>query len=424
MNILGYEVNISKLLNVDAKKPTGGGIADRITQQQLVRSKSDVAKWRGALAEAESKKRPTRVNLLGIYQDVVLDTHLTAVTDQRKNKVLAKGFKMLADDGSENEEATKLLKKEWFERFLNLSLDAKMYGFSLIEFGSIVEDQFTDIKSVPREYVIPELGQVRLSLGGSKTIDYNRPPLSNWSLFVGSTTDLGLLNKATPIIQWKRLVQATWAEFNELYGVPLRIGRTDTRDPEARQNMEQMLDQLGSSAWGLFDEDDNIEIINGGKVGGQGTFKDFISLADEQISKLVLGQTMTTDDGGSRSQAEVHADTLASYTGADLRWVEYLVNNKLIPFLENLGFNFGGATFTYDHSERLSLIEQFDIDRDLLQSYTIPAEYITAKYGTPVEEKVIDPNTAPPTNTTIVNELGDLYKGFLKHEEGCSCGNC
>ena len=422
MRILGYD--ISKIVNVDTNKPTGGSVKDRITKQQLTRGKSDVAKWRSSLAEAESATRPNRINLLRIFQDVVLDTHLTAVMDQRKNKVLARGFKMLNVDGSENEEATQLLKTEWFERFVNQSLDAKFYGYSLIEFGAIVEDQFTSVSTVPREYVIPEFGQVKLSLGGSKVIDYTKPPFSNWTMFVGSTTDMGLLNKATPIIQWKRLVQATWAEYNELYGVPLRIGRTDTRDPQARQNMEQMLDQLGSSAWGLFDEDDHIEIINGVKVGGHGTFSAFIDLADEQISKLIIGQTMTTDEGSSKSQAEVHAETMASYTGADQRGIEYLVNNALIPFAENLGLNFGGSKFYYDNSEKLSLVEQFNIDRDLLPYYKLPADYITAKYGTPVEEKEFEEPTEPSNGVTIMNDVASLYDGFFKHGDACECGNC
>lgn len=414
---LGYQ-KIKDIQNVDTNKSQGANITKRITKAQLTRGKSDVAKWRKALAEAESATRPNRLNLLRIFQDVVLDTHLTAVMEQRKNKVLSRGFKMIKDDGSEDEEATKLLKTEWFERFTNLALDARYYGFSLIEFGAIVEDQFTTVTEVPREYVIPEEEVVRLALGGTEVISYIKPPFSNWTLFVGSRTELGLLNKATPIVQWKRLVQATWAEFNELYGVPLRIGHTDTKDTDARNNMEDMLENLGSSAWGLFDEDDRIEIINGGKVGGQGTFKDFIALADSQLSKLILGQTMTTDEGSSRSQAEVHQDTLASYTGADMRYIEYLINNSLIPFVENLGLNFGGSTFTYDNSEKITTLEQFEIDQVLLNFYDLPAEYITAKYGTPVEAKAPEEGAGP--NAAVAS----LYNSFFKHDEGCSCGNC
>lgn len=416
--------SIADYLNVDAKKPGGAAVTKRIKEQQLVRSSQDINKWRSAISQAESTTRPDRLALIRIFEDVILDTHLTAVMEQRKNKVLSRGFKMLDENQEENEEATKLLKAAWFESFISLSLDAKFYGFSLIEFGNLVNDMFDEVSLVPRVYVVPEQGVFKTSLSGGSLIPYDRPPISNWSIFVGSKKDLGLLNKATPIILWKRLVQSTWAEYNELYGVPLRIGKTDTRDPAARQNMEDMLRNLGSSAWGLFDESDNIEIINGVKVGGQGTFKDFINLANEEISKLMLGQTMTTEDGSSRSQAEVHAETLASYTGADMRYIEHLVNNKLIPFLKNLGFNFGGAKFNYDTSEKLSLLDQFTIDKGLMEFYKLPEDYIAGKYGTPVEEKEVVEPVEPGNVINLSNDLNSLYKGFFNHEEGCTCGNC
>lgn len=427
MKLGNYDISfngITRIQNVDVSKPAGSKLITRITQQQLTRSNQDINKWRSALSQAESKTRPDRLTLFRIYQDVVLDPHLSAVMDQRKNKVLSRGFKIVDEDKEEIEDATKLLNSAWFERFISLALDAKFYGFSLIEFGAVVEDAFTMVELVPREYVVPERGIFRTALGSGKEFNYNKPPFDKWALFVGETTDLGLLNKATPIILWKRLVQATWAEYNELYGVPLRIGKTDTRNPDARGNMEKMLSEMGSSAWGLFDEEDQIEIINGTKVGGQGTFKDFINLADEQISKLFLGQTMTTDDGSSRSQAEVHADTLASFTGADMRWIEHVVNNMLIPFATRLGLNFMGGKFMYDTSEKLSLSDQFNIDKELLQHYKIPAEYIEGKYGTPVEEVEAVAAPQPGNVVNMTNDLASLYKGFFEHGEGCACGNC
>lgn len=426
MELFGYNVSgngISKIVNVDKKKPAGSELITRVTQSQLVRSSQDVKKWRDALSAAESVNKPQRIDLIRIYKELTLDTHLCSVMEQRTNKVLARGFKLTNDSGDVDEEKTALLQSAWFERFMRFAMESKYYGFSLIEFGSLTNDAFESVEVVPREYVVPEWGVVNTKLSGGKQLDYTRPPLSLWSIFVGETKDMGLLNKAAPIVLWKRLVQATWAEYNELYGVPLRIGKTNAQDPAQRGQMEDMLENLGSSAWGLFNEDDNIEIINGVKVGGQGTFRDFIALADEQLSKLFVGQTMTTEDGASLSQSQVHENTLASFTGADLRWLSYVVNNQLLPFITMKGLTFEGLTFQFDLDEHLSLEQQFDIDKELLQHYAIPAEYITATYGTPVEEKVI---TAPePTNgITIMNDVGDLYKDFFKHGESCACGNC
>lgn len=414
---------VADVVNVDKKKPAGSDLITRVTQSQLVRSSQDVKKWRDALSAAESTTKPQRIDLIRIYKELTLDAHLSSVMQQRTNKVLARAFKITDSNGDTDEEKTALLSSAWFERFMRFALDAKYYGFSLVEFGSLTNDAFDSVEVVPRQYVVPEFGVVNTKLSGGATIDYTRPPYSNWALFVGETKDFGLLNKAAPIVLWKRLVQATWAEYNELYGVPLRIGRTNTRDPQARNNLEDMLENLGSSAWGLFDEEDKIEIINGVKVGGQGTFKDFIKLADEQISKLFVGQTMTTEDGASLSQSQVHENTLASFTGADLRWLAHVVNNQLLPFITMKGLSFEGDTFAFDLDETLSLADQFAIDKELLNHYKIPADYIAATYGTPVEEVVAAPSE-PTNGVTIMNDVGDLYKDFFKHGEACSCGNC
>jgi len=412
--------------NVTAKTPSGSRIKKRINQQQIVRANQNIKKWRQAIATAESIQQPDRIPLLTIFKDVVLDTHLTAVIEQRSNKVLSRGFKVVNKEGELQEEQTALLKKQWFEKFVKLSLESNMYGYSLIEFSNIFEDVFQDVCLVPREYVVPEFGYVKSQLYGGNKYDYTRPPLSNWSMFVGDEKELGLLNKATPLILWKRLVQATWAEYNELYGMPLRIGKTETRDTDARNNMEDMLENMGSSAWGLFDKEDEIEILNGTSQGGSETFEDFISLVDAQISKLILGQTMTTDDGSSRSQAEVHEATLASYTGADLRNISYLINNKLLPFMNAKGMGFEGLVFEWDLEEKLSLNEQFEIDKELLQFYKIPEDYITNMYGTPVEEKEVEEiaPAEPKNGITVMNNVADMYEGFFKHEENCACGNC
>ena len=60
---------------------------------------------------------------------------------------------------------------------------------------------------------------------------------------------------------------------------------------------------------------------------------------DKQISKLVLGQTMTTDDGSSRAQGEVHEEVRQDITAADSIAIADTLNSSLVvPYVN---FNFG-----------------------------------------------------------------------------------
>ena len=407
MKIGNYDVSLRGITNLDQRKPQKADLITRITQTQLTRANQDIKKWRTALITAEAVERPSRIDLIRVYKELVLDAHLFSVMQQRKNKVLARGFKMVDASGEVDDDATELLKADWVHKFIDYSLDAVFYGYSLIEFGPIVNDEFTKLQIVPREYVIPNNQTFTTTLAGTAQ-PFNVPPFDNWTIFVGDPGDLGLLNKAAPLVLWKRLVMAVWAEYNELYGVPIRVGKTASRDPDVRQNLEDMLTNLGASAWGLFDEDDHIEIISGIKVGGQATYKDFIAMADAQLSKLIVGQTMTTEDGASRSQAEVHAAILESFTGNDLKAVSYCINNKLLPFMAGHGFSVEGLKFTWDLSETLSIQDQFTIDQKLLDYYTLPPEYITATYGTPVEAKP----DLPGGVFSVMPGVKNLYKDF------------
>ena len=60
---------------------------------------------------------------------------------------------------------------------------------------------------------------------------------------------------------------------------------------------------------------------------------------DKQISKLVLGQTMTTDEGSSRSQSETHDKVRGDVADSDIQQVVDTLNSALtVPYID---LNFG-----------------------------------------------------------------------------------
>ncbi|MDQ3534625.1 MAG: DUF935 domain-containing protein, partial [Bacteroidota bacterium] len=246
---------------------------------------------------------------------------------------------------------------------------------------------FDSIEVVRREYVIPEKGIVIKNVGDQNGIDYTKKPWSDWVLPVGDKRDLGYLMKASPLIIRKKIVMVNWSEYCEVFGMPTRIGRTNIRDASARKNMEDMLRNMGSASWGVFDTEDALEMVDGARQDAFQVYDKLIERVNSEISKLILGQTMTTDNGSSRSQAEVHEDVSNEYGQADLKFIKYLVNDRLFPFLNNLGFNFNNLYFKWDISEKLSLFEKMAIDEKIMLNYTIPDKYITETYGTPVEKK-------------------------------------
>jgi len=132
-----------------------------------------------------------------------------------------------------------------------------------------------------------------------------------------------------------------WAAFVELYGLPLRLGRYGPGASEKDiATLFRAVANIGTDAAAVIPKFMDIEFVD--SKSGQGTQPIFENLAryvDEQVSKAVLGQTMTTDDGASMAQARVHNEVRLDIAQADARSVSAAINRDLVaPFVK---FNFG-----------------------------------------------------------------------------------
>ena len=400
MKLFGYDISIQ---NVDKKLPQQANILRRTTQRQLIRARQDISNWRSAINVAESEFTPDRTELIRIYKDTVLDSHLCSLMQTRKVNVKSYPC-MLVDQSGDKIEYDKL-KDEWFWKFVDISMDSLFYGFEVIQMGDIVNDGFPNIERVRHEYVIPERHWVKPDLHiTTKGTRFDSPPYDKWTIWLGQEDDLGLLNKATPLAIWKKNAFGAWAIRADLFGMPLRVGHTDIRNPDSRDNMEAMLKNMDIATWGLFDMDDKIEFVESSGSDGHKIYNELVERANSEMSKLILGQTMTTDSGSSRSQSEVHERVANKYTLSDLRLIENTVNNKLIPLMVYHGLLSDGTRFEWDKSEQLDLMQKWEIDKELIKSFEVPQEYIEQTYGTPVGE----PKTTQPFSNFA--KLQAIYK--------------
>ena len=75
------------------------------------------------------------------------------------------------------------------------------------------------------------------------------------------------------------------------------------------------------------------------------------------------------------------------YGDNDARFIAGLVNSRLKPLMENLGFDFEGCYFKWDSTEKVKLSERADIDLKIFQMGWKPTEdYIRNTYNVEVEE--------------------------------------
>ncbi len=364
----------------------------------------DIDYWRKSWQIAINYENPKRERLYLIYDDAMIDLHLFGAIRNRKSKVMRKSF-MWVDEksGKEDPELTKAFQSPWFKKFLSLALDATYYGHSLIQFGDIVtvngRTGFSNIILVRREHVIPEYHRIVKDTTDDwkQGIDYLIPPISDWCIEVGDPNDLGLLLKLCPQAISKKNMLAFWDKFGEIFGMPIRVATSTSRDPHERSGIEMMLEEMGASAWGLFPEGTDIRFEETKQSDAFMVYDKRIDRANTEMSKGILGETMTMDNGSSKSQSEVHAEELMNVVGDDADALRDIVNERLLPFLIIKGFPLLGKRFTWNESTHYTPKEWIEIEKMLLENYNVDETYFTTKYGIILKGQKANP-TGPLKN--------------------------
>jgi len=152
----------------------------------------------------------------------------------------------------------------------------------------------------------------------------------------------GLAKPAAWAFVFKSYTLKDWVAFCEVYGMPIRVGKYGPMaTAEDRGQLLNAVRNIGSDAAAIIPATMTIDFVEGGGSKGGGGAAIFSGLADyldKQISKLVLGQTMTSDAGGSLAQAKVHENVRHDIKLADARQLETSINRDLIRAFVDLNY--------------------------------------------------------------------------------------
>lgn len=391
MRIGNYDISLFKIVNATKQRPTGANVFNAIEQplQQIYRSKQEIEDFKNALLTAENEYQPNRYLLYKLFNDVVLDGHLSAVIQQRKNLTLCKKFKVINQAGKEDEALSKILQAKWFYDFVDYSLDSLFWGYSLIQFDALDKDCFKQVELVPRIYVKPEKHIVVKDWAHWDGLDYLEEPYKDWVVGVGKPKDLGLLVKASPLAIWKKNAMGAWSDYQMIFGAPFRTLKIDNvTDKATMAAAEKMMQKMGHAAYGIFQTNDLFELHQQGKTDAFEVYNQLIERCNSEMSKLILLQTGTTAEKSFVGSAEVHERILGDVSKNDAHFIESVLNYQLVPMMENLGVNFKGCRISADTKEEMTPLEQIQVDDVLLKYFDIDPKDIEETYGRAVVKKV------------------------------------
>lgn len=141
----------------------------------------------------------------------------------------------------------------------------------------------------------------------------------------------GLARLCALSFMMKNYTLKDWIQFCEIFGMPLRLGRYDaSASEEDKRRLLRAVLSIAGDAGAIIPKGMEIEFINATSGRGEAVFGKLADYLDKQVSKAVLGQTMTTDDGSSQAQAKVHDEVRDDIRDADKRRAEATMQRDVV----------------------------------------------------------------------------------------------
>jgi phage gp29-like protein len=280
------------------------------------------------------------------------DLHYSSVLSTRKRAVagIDPTVEAASDDARDVEIADAvrgLVRAPEFPSLVTDLLDALGKGYSACE---IIWDR-TDSRWTPREYLWRDprffvfdrasMQRLRLLDEGASFEGRDLPPFKFLvhipKLKSGIPIRSGLARLAAAAYMCKTFTVSDWMAFAEVFGMPLRVGRYGPNATDRDiQTLIRAVANLGTDAACVLPDSMRIEFQEAAKAaGGPDLFPRLAEWLDRQVSKGVLGQTMTSDDGSSQAQANVHDDVRLDIRKDDARQVAATIDRDLIkPYVD------------------------------------------------------------------------------------------
>ena len=239
----------------------------------------------------------------------------------------------------------------------------------------------------------------------------------------GHPSRYGVLRVVAWMYLFKNYALKDWVSFCEVYGMPLRLGTYDaTASEKDKAALMDAIVRMGTDAAGIVPSGTDIKFIESNKQSSVDIYERLARFCDEQMSKAIVGQTLTSDSGGSYAQSKTHNDVRQDLTEADCKAVMETVRRDLIrPLVE---FNFGVRAhvpyFVLNATDTDDLKETAEIVNTLAAAgLEIPKSWLYKKFNIPAPEdgeETIGPS--PAVSGMAGTGQPGMFRGLKLKAEG------
>lgn len=276
---------------------------------------------------------------LSAYNALLYDAHVHATVMSRKANLLSR--EIIIEPYNATLEA--LLANIDFTAFKNQTFNAVLYGhqaFEIMYAPSGFAAVPVRIADIPPQYVSYNSdGAMQLRENESLVLPENK--FISVRSFPSQTNPYGeaLLARIYWVVEFKRNALQYWIRNANRFATPTRIGTLSrelaaTNEDGTNENLNEfanLLTALVDDNIGVIPEGNEITQLPSDSTDSSNTFRGLVELCNAEISKCILGQTLTTEipAQGSYAAAEVHASIRREIVEYDVHLTERAIADFL-----------------------------------------------------------------------------------------------
>ncbi|SDB03862.1 Mu-like prophage protein gp29 [Desulfonatronum thiosulfatophilum] len=333
----------------------------------------DLAGWLGAFPDPDPVLRK-RGDDTGVLADLLGDEQVTMAVQQRKLGTLLKNDYVIragsAGAGAEPTDGAERLRKMFLEDLERIDLynltseilDAPYFGYTVAELywesrGGVL--RLKDVVCKPRDW-FGFAGRSKVvfrSMEGDREIPEFKFLLARHFPTYENPYGLRLLSRCLWPVAFKRGGVQFWMDFCERYGMPWTLATAPAgMERTQRREMAQDLASMVRDAVAVLPSGADVKLE---QAQGKGeVHQAMVRHWDNAISKVLIGQTLTSDLSGvgARAASETHYSVLQDYRAADQRMVS--------TFFTDLGWIYGEINAPGEYTPVWEYVDPDDLDAE------------------------------------------------------------
>ena len=311
---------------------------------------------------------------IAAYREIINDPHVYSTIQQRKSGTLAMNWELqrLNANEFEFELINHTLNNLPIVNIIDQALNTPFFGFTVFEIVWKKQGKFIlpeRIEEKPQEWFFFDLNNnLNLKKQSNSILSEGIPvdPLK-FILLQHKPTYINpygerVLSRCFWPVTFKRGGLKFWITFTEKYGQPFLIGKLPRGSSQDDiNNLLISLENMIQDAVAVIPDDSSIDIKEAQKTSSSEVFQSLINFMNNEISKAILTQTLTTEiqDKGTYAATSVMAEMLNRVVNTDKRLVESLFN-QLIKLIYEINFN-------SENMPKFILYKEEDVDKPLAE---------------------------------------------------------